>query len=171
MLSSIHAILTRINNNTFYQWSFVFDKKIKREDFILSDCVRRGTIAIVYHVVWSGSAAALTLLYSKPCSHDLILYFKQEVYVMQTLRRPTILLFMGAIISPQHVCSVTETDTETWVLELMNFKEYDEILCDLVENISEFKCVVYGLLSEYFRSGYSNESLLPFMEMVVGQLV
>ncbi|KAJ0682572.1 putative non-specific serine/threonine protein kinase [Helianthus annuus] len=174
MLSSIHATLTRVNNHTFYQWSFVFDKmsQIKREDFILKDCVRRGTIAILYHAVWSGSAAALTLLYSQPCSHDLILYFKQEVHVMKTLRRPTILLFMGAKISPQHVY-VTETDTETWVLELMHFNEHDEILCDLVENISKFKCVVYWytLFSGYFKSGYSNESLLPFMEMIAGQLV
>ncbi|KAI3744097.1 hypothetical protein L1987_57172 [Smallanthus sonchifolius] len=78
MLSSIQASLPQVNNNTFDQWSSVFDKvyAIKWEDLILRECVRRGTIAILSHAVWYGSVAALTLFSKQPYSHDLILYFK-----------------------------------------------------------------------------------------------
>ncbi|KAI3816344.1 hypothetical protein L1987_16037 [Smallanthus sonchifolius] len=51
MLSSIHVSLPRINNNTFDQWSSVFDNvyEIKWEDLIIRECVRRGTIMLLYH--------------------------------------------------------------------------------------------------------------------------
>ncbi|KAK4783090.1 hypothetical protein SAY86_007464 [Trapa natans] len=41
-------------------------------------------------------------------SDDVIFSFKQEVSLMKRLRHPNILLFMGAVTSPQRLCIVTE---------------------------------------------------------------
>nr|GEW69597.1 hypothetical protein [Tanacetum cinerariifolium] len=39
---------------------------------------------------------------------DMILSFRKEVSLMKRLRHPNIILFMGAVTSPQHLCIVTE---------------------------------------------------------------
>ncbi|KAK8623929.1 hypothetical protein V6N13_065289 [Hibiscus sabdariffa] len=41
-------------------------------------------------------------------SDDVIISFKQEVSLMKKLRHPNVLLFMGAVTSPQRLCIVTE---------------------------------------------------------------
>ncbi|RZC91784.1 hypothetical protein C5167_027837 [Papaver somniferum] len=41
-------------------------------------------------------------------SDDLLHSYRQEVLLMKRLRHPNVLLFMGAVASPQHLCIVTE---------------------------------------------------------------
>ncbi|KAK8585889.1 hypothetical protein V6N13_050859 [Hibiscus sabdariffa] len=41
-------------------------------------------------------------------SDDVIISFKQEVSLIKKLRHPNVLLFMGAVTSPQRLCIVTE---------------------------------------------------------------
>ncbi|KAJ0815996.1 putative protein kinase TKL-CTR1-DRK-2 family [Helianthus annuus] len=95
-----------------------------------------GSYGRLYHALWCGSVCSVSpcpsyldtinYIFISDCnvivqdvavklfhkqeyySHDLILSFRQEVSVMKRLRHPNILLFMGAVISPHHVCIVTE---------------------------------------------------------------
>ncbi|MCL7034209.1 hypothetical protein MKW94_003862, partial [Papaver nudicaule] len=47
--------------------------------------------------------------FSKIEYSDHVLHsFRQEVFLMKRLRHPNVLLFMGAVTSPQHLCIVTE---------------------------------------------------------------
>ncbi|GJR45982.1 PAC motif-containing protein [Tanacetum coccineum] len=51
---------------------------------------------------------AVKLFACQEYSDDVILSFELEVSMMKRLRHPNILLFMGAVTSPQHLCIVTE---------------------------------------------------------------
>ncbi|KAL2921134.1 putative serine/threonine-protein kinase SIS8 [Bienertia sinuspersici] len=62
----------------------------------------------VYHGLWYGSDVAIKVFSKQEYSEDVILSFRQEVSLMKRLRHPNILLFMGAVTSPQRLCIVTE---------------------------------------------------------------
>ncbi|KAI3469204.1 hypothetical protein Pfo_025867 [Paulownia fortunei] len=62
----------------------------------------------VYHALWYGSDVAVKVFSKQEYSDDVIFSFRQEVSLMKRLRHPNILLFMGAVTSPQRLCIVTE---------------------------------------------------------------
>ncbi|MCL7047330.1 hypothetical protein MKW94_017413 [Papaver nudicaule] len=77
-------------------------------DLILGEQIGRGSCATVYHGLWCGSDVAVKVFSNIEYSDDLLRTFKQEVLLMKRLRHPNVLLFMGAVTSPQHLCIVTE---------------------------------------------------------------
>ncbi|KAK7246260.1 hypothetical protein RIF29_41122 [Crotalaria pallida] len=83
------------------------DNEIFWDDLTIGEQIGQGSCGTVYHALWYGSDVAVKI-FSKQYSDDVIQSFRQEVSVLKRLRHPNILLFMGAVTSPQHLCIVTE---------------------------------------------------------------
>ncbi|XP_077218354.1 uncharacterized protein LOC143852692 isoform X2 [Tasmannia lanceolata] len=67
-----------------------------------------GSCGTVYHGLWCESDVAIKVFSKQEYPDEVILSFRQEVSLMKRLRHPNILLFMGAVTSPQRLCIVTE---------------------------------------------------------------
>ncbi|OIT06737.1 serinethreonine-protein kinase edr1 [Nicotiana attenuata] len=66
------------------------DYEILSEDLTIGEHIGEGSCGNVYHGMWYGSDVAV------------------KVSLMKRLRHPNVLLFMGAVTSPQRLCIVTE---------------------------------------------------------------
>ncbi|XP_060174005.1 uncharacterized protein LOC132604495 [Lycium barbarum] len=84
------------------------DYEISWEDLTVGEKIGEGACGTVYHGMWYGSDVAVKLFSKQEYSDEVTYSFKQEVSLMKRLRHPNILLFMGAITSPQRLCIVTE---------------------------------------------------------------
>uniref|UniRef100_A0A0D3BA04 non-specific serine/threonine protein kinase n=1 Tax=Brassica oleracea var. oleracea TaxID=109376 RepID=A0A0D3BA04_BRAOL len=62
----------------------------------------------VYRGLWFGSGVAVKVFSKEEYSEEVIQSFRQEVALMKRLRHPNVLLFMGAVTSPQRLCIVSE---------------------------------------------------------------
>ncbi|KAJ6768513.1 SERINE/THREONINE-PROTEIN KINASE TNNI3K-RELATED [Salix koriyanagi] len=84
------------------------DYEIMWEDLTVGEQIGQGSCGTVYHALWYGSDVAVKVFSKQEYSDDIILAFRQEVSLMKRLRHPNVLLFMGAVTSPQRLCIVTE---------------------------------------------------------------
>ncbi|XP_057957359.1 mitogen-activated protein kinase kinase kinase 1-like isoform X2 [Malania oleifera] len=84
------------------------DCEILWEDLKIGEQIGQGSCGTVYHGLWYGSDVAVKVFSRQEYSDDVILSFRQEVSLMKRLRHPNVLLFMGAVTSPQRLCIVTE---------------------------------------------------------------
>ncbi|KAF8667610.1 hypothetical protein HU200_052814 [Digitaria exilis] len=84
------------------------DYEILWEDLVIGEQIGQGSCGTVYHALWYGSDVAVKVFSKQEYSEDVIQTFRQEVSLMKKLRHPNILLFMGAVTSPQRLCIVTE---------------------------------------------------------------
>ncbi|XP_068660974.1 uncharacterized protein [Aristolochia californica] len=84
------------------------DYEILWEDLTIGDQIGQGSCGTVYHGLWYGSDVAVKVFSKQEYSEEVILSFRQEVSLMKRLRHPNVLLFMGAVTSPQRLCIVTE---------------------------------------------------------------
>ncbi|KAG9143947.1 hypothetical protein Leryth_022966 [Lithospermum erythrorhizon] len=82
--------------------------EIMWEELTIGEQIGQGSCGSVYHALWYGSDVAVKVFSKQEYSDDLIYAFRQEVSLMKKLRHPNILLFMGAVTSPQRLCIVTE---------------------------------------------------------------
>ncbi|KAH9624226.1 hypothetical protein KSS87_016279 [Heliosperma pusillum] len=78
--------------------------EIMWEDLTVGEKIGQGSCGTVYHGLWYGSDVAIKVFSKQEYSEEVILSFKQEVFLMKLLRHPNILLFMGAVTSPQRLC-------------------------------------------------------------------
>ncbi|KAG2565333.1 hypothetical protein PVAP13_7NG000600 [Panicum virgatum] len=84
------------------------DYEILWEDLVIEEQVGQGSCGTVYHGQWYGSDVAVKVFSKQEYSEDMIDTFRQEVLLMKKLRHPNIILFMGAVASPERLCIVTE---------------------------------------------------------------
>ncbi|KAJ0976415.1 hypothetical protein J5N97_018380 [Dioscorea zingiberensis] len=84
------------------------DYEILWEDLTIGEQIGQGSCGTVYHALWYGSDVAVKVFSKQEYSDEVIFSFRQEVSLMKRLRHPNILLFMGAVTSPQRLCIVTE---------------------------------------------------------------
>ncbi|KAL8153670.1 hypothetical protein V2J09_011430 [Rumex salicifolius] len=84
------------------------DYEILWEDLTIGEQIGQGSCGTVYHGLWYGSDVAIKVFSKQEYTEEAIYSFRQEVSLMKRLRHPNILLFMGAVTSPQHLCIVTE---------------------------------------------------------------
>ncbi|KAL3505623.1 hypothetical protein ACH5RR_031005 [Cinchona calisaya] len=84
------------------------DYEILWEDLTIGEQIGQGSCGTVYHALWHGSDVAVKVFSKQEYSEDVIFSFRQEVSLMKRLRHPNILLFMGAVTSPDRLCIVTE---------------------------------------------------------------
>ncbi|CAL1397429.1 unnamed protein product [Linum trigynum] len=78
------------------------------EDLTIGEQIREGSCGTVYHARLYGSDVAVKVFSKQEYSDNVNLSFRQEVSLMERLRHPNVLLFMGAMSSPQRLCIVTE---------------------------------------------------------------
>nr|ABG54348.1 flag-tagged protein kinase domain of putative mitogen-activated protein kinase kinase kinase [synthetic construct] len=86
----------------------MLDYEILWEDLTIGEQIGQGSCGTVYHGLWFGSDVAVKVFSKQEYSEEIITSFKQEVSLMKRLRHPNVLLFMGAVASPQRLCIVTE---------------------------------------------------------------
>nr|CAB3490560.1 unnamed protein product [Digitaria exilis] len=84
------------------------DYEILWEDLVIGEQVGQGSCGTVYHGQWYASDVAVKVFSKQEYSEDMIDTFRQEVSLMKKLRHPNIILFMGAVASPERLCIVTE---------------------------------------------------------------
>ncbi|CAN6467949.1 unnamed protein product [Victoria cruziana] len=84
------------------------DYEILWEDLIIGEQIGQGSCGSVYHALWYGSDVAVKVFAKQEYSEEVIESFRQEVSLMKRLRHPNVLLFMGAVTSPERLCIVTE---------------------------------------------------------------
>ncbi|XP_063937879.1 serine/threonine-protein kinase oca2 isoform X2 [Daucus carota subsp. sativus] len=84
------------------------DCEILWEDLTIGEQIGQGSCGTVYHGLWYGSDVAIKVFSKQEYSDDVIFAFREEVALMKRLRHPNILLFMGAVSSPERLCIVTE---------------------------------------------------------------
>ncbi|CAI9118963.1 OLC1v1020600C4 [Oldenlandia corymbosa var. corymbosa] len=84
------------------------DCEVLWEDLTVGEQIGQGSCGTVYHALWYGSDVAVKVFSKQEYSDEVILCFRQEVSLMKRLRHPNILLFMGAVTSPERLCIVTE---------------------------------------------------------------
>lgn len=84
------------------------DVEILWDDLIIREQIGQGSCGTVYHALWDGSDVAVKVFPTQEYPDDMILSFRKEVCLMKRLRHPNILLFMGVVTSPHHLCIVTE---------------------------------------------------------------
>ncbi|CAA7017082.1 unnamed protein product [Microthlaspi erraticum] len=84
------------------------DYEILWDDLTIGDKIGQGSCGAVYHGLWFGSDVAVKVFSKQEYSEELIQSFRKEVSLMKRLRHPNVLLFMGAVTSPQRLCIVSE---------------------------------------------------------------
>ncbi|PKA46543.1 Serine/threonine-protein kinase CTR1 [Apostasia shenzhenica] len=86
----------------------VADSEINWEDLLLGEKVGEGSYAVVYRGIWNGSDVAVKVYTGMDYQECVLLDYKKEIAIMKRLRHPNVLLFMGAVYSPEHLAIVTE---------------------------------------------------------------
>ncbi|MCL7033660.1 hypothetical protein MKW94_027581 [Papaver nudicaule] len=85
-----------------------FDCEIHWDDLHLGEEIGQGAFANVYRGVWNGSDVAIKVYMGSEYQEATILDYRKEISIMQRLRHPNVLLFMGAVYSPERLAIVTE---------------------------------------------------------------
>ncbi|XP_043705300.1 U-box domain-containing protein 52-like [Telopea speciosissima] len=88
--------------------SSMVDCEISWEDLHLGDEIGQGSFATVYRGIWNGSDVAIKLYFASEYHEGILLDYKKEIGIMQRLRHPNVLLFMGAVYSAERLAIVTE---------------------------------------------------------------
>ncbi|CAN6992766.1 unnamed protein product [Brassica rapa subsp. trilocularis] len=78
------------------------------DDLKIKEQIGKGSCGTVYHGLWFGSDVAVKMFSKQEYSEEVMQSFRQEVSLMKRLKHPNVLLFMGAVSSPQHLCIVSE---------------------------------------------------------------
>ncbi|VVA96689.1 unnamed protein product [Arabis nemorensis] len=101
--STSSSVMNRVDMD-----SDCLDYEILWEDLTIGEQIGQGSCGTVYHGLWFGSDVAVKVFSKQEYSEEIITSFRQEVSLMKRLRHPNVLLFMGAVTSPQRLCIVTE---------------------------------------------------------------
>ncbi|XP_020888622.1 raf homolog serine/threonine-protein kinase [Arabidopsis lyrata subsp. lyrata] len=89
-------------------YSNCLEYEILWDDLTIGEQIGQGSCGTVYHGLWFGSDVAVKVIPKQEYSEEVIQSFRQEVSLMQRLRHPNVLLFMGAVTLPQGLCIVSE---------------------------------------------------------------
>ncbi|KAJ4954477.1 hypothetical protein NE237_011260 [Protea cynaroides] len=88
--------------------SSMIDWEINWEDLRLGEEIGQGSFGVVYRGIWNGSEVAIKLYIASEYREGILLDYKKEIGIMRRLRHPNVLLFMGAVYSPERLAIVTE---------------------------------------------------------------
>lgn len=78
------------------------------EDLVIGERIGLGSYGEVYHADWNGTEVAVKKFLDQDFSGAALAEFKREVRIMQRLRHPNVVLFMGAVTRPPNLSIVTE---------------------------------------------------------------
>ncbi|XP_043811775.1 uncharacterized protein LOC110628157 isoform X2 [Manihot esculenta] len=88
--------------------SSVVDCEIHWEDLQLGEEIGQGSYAVVHRGIWNGSDVAVKVYFGNQYREETLQDYKKEIDIMKRLRHPNVLLFMGAVYSPERLAIVTE---------------------------------------------------------------
>uniref|UniRef100_B9GW76 non-specific serine/threonine protein kinase n=1 Tax=Populus trichocarpa TaxID=3694 RepID=B9GW76_POPTR len=86
----------------------IVDCEIHWEDLQLGEEIGRGAYAAVRRGIWNGSDVAVKIYFGNQYKEETLLDYQKEIDIMKRLRHPNVLLFMGAVYSPERLAIVTE---------------------------------------------------------------
>lgn len=86
----------------------VGDCEIPWEDLVIGERIGLGSYGEVYHADWNGTEVAVKKFLDQDFSGAALAEFKREVRIMQRLRHPNVVLFMGAVTRPPNLSIITE---------------------------------------------------------------
>ncbi|XP_019100327.1 PREDICTED: LOW QUALITY PROTEIN: tyrosine-protein kinase ABL1-like [Camelina sativa] len=101
--STSRSVMDKINTD-----SDCLEYEVLWDDLTIGEQIGQGSCGTVYHGLWFGSDVAVKVFSKQEYSEEVIKSFRQEVSLMKRLRHPNVLLFMGAVTSPQRLCIVSE---------------------------------------------------------------
>ncbi|CAN6926725.1 unnamed protein product [Brassica oleracea] len=99
--STSSSVTSKVNSDRLEYEILWDDLKIKEQ-------IGKGSCGTVHHGLWFGSDVAVKMFSKQKYSEEVIHSFRQELSLMRRLRHPNVLLFMGAVTSPQRLCIVSE---------------------------------------------------------------
>ncbi|WZZ29887.1 hypothetical protein YC2023_013288 [Brassica napus] len=99
--STSSSVTSKVNSDRLEYEILWDDLKIKEQ-------IGKGSCGTVHHGLWFGSDVAVKMFSKQEYSEEVMQSFRQEVSLMRRLRHPNVLLFMGAVTSPQRLCIVSE---------------------------------------------------------------
>ncbi|KAG6782744.1 hypothetical protein POTOM_012158 [Populus tomentosa] len=86
----------------------IVDYEIHWEDLQLGEEIGRGSYAAVRRGIWNGSDVAVKIYFGNQYKEETLQDYQKEIDIMKRLRHPNVLLFMGAVYSPERIAIVTE---------------------------------------------------------------
>ncbi|KAG5557071.1 hypothetical protein RHGRI_007358 [Rhododendron griersonianum] len=84
------------------------DLDIRWNDLVLKEKIGSGSFGTVHLAEWRGSDVAVKILMEQDFDTECFEEFQTEVSIMERLRHPNIVLFMGAVTQPPNLSIVTE---------------------------------------------------------------
>ncbi|KAI3725767.1 hypothetical protein L1987_65559 [Smallanthus sonchifolius] len=86
----------------------VGDCEIPWEDLVIGERIGLGSYGEVYNADWNGTEVAVKKFLDQDFSGAALAEFRREVRIMQRLRHPNVVLFMGAVTRPPNLSIITE---------------------------------------------------------------
>lgn len=86
----------------------VSDCEIPWEHLVIGERIGLGSYGEVYHAEWNGTEVAVKKFLDQDFSGAALAEFRREVRIMQRLRHPNVVLFMGAVTRPPNLSIITE---------------------------------------------------------------
>ncbi|KAI3781176.1 hypothetical protein L2E82_11181 [Cichorium intybus] len=86
----------------------VGDCEIPWEDLVIGERIGLGSYGEVYHADWNGTEVAVKKFLDQDFSGAALAEFKREIRIMQRLRHPNVVLFMGAVTRSPNLSIITE---------------------------------------------------------------
>ncbi|CAN6818309.1 unnamed protein product [Brassica oleracea] len=113
-----NSVMNKVATN-----SDCLEYEILWDDLTVGEEIGQGSCGTVYRGLWFGSDVVAVKVFSKEeYSEEVIQSFRQEVALMKRLRHPNVLLFMGAVTSPQRLCIVSELLPRASLFQLLQRK-------------------------------------------------
>lgn len=106
------------------------DLDIRWDDLVLKEKIGSGSFGIVHLAEWRGSDVAVKILMEQDFHTERFEEFRREVSIMERLRHPNIVLFMGAVTQPPNLSIVTEYLSRGSLYKLLRMHDAGVILDD-----------------------------------------
>ncbi|KAI8563497.1 hypothetical protein RHMOL_Rhmol03G0115000 [Rhododendron molle] len=104
-MESTHLESNKIGRELFLNEK---DLDIRWNDLVLKEKIGSGSFGTVHLAEWRGSDVAVKILMEQDFDTERFEEFQTEVSIMERLRHPNIVLFMGAVTQPPNLSIVTE---------------------------------------------------------------
>jgi hypothetical protein len=99
--SHVHSVVDEVVDD-------VSECEIPWEDLVIGERIGLGSYGEVFNADWNGTEVAVKKFLDQDFSGAALAEFKREVLIMQRLRHPNVVLFMGAVTRPPNLSIITE---------------------------------------------------------------